>query len=107
VDSALTIFIQNQTHSKIKRFVCEAILVIGYEIPSTFRSTTQVCKLGYGGYGRDLVAFTPSLAASPFDPTASSIPGLRFHMMLLFYLASFFPSFSFQFQQHIAFFLRN
>jgi hypothetical protein len=76
--------------------------------PSTLRSTTQVCKLGYGGYCRDLVAFTPSLAASPFHPTACSIPGLRCHMMLLFYLASFFfPSFSFQFQQHIAFFLRN
>jgi hypothetical protein len=58
--------------------------------PSTLCSTTQVCKLGYGGYCRDLVAFTPSLAASPFHPTACSIPGLRCHMMLLFYLASFF-----------------
>jgi hypothetical protein len=33
VASDRTIFIQNQTHSKMKRFVCEAILVIAYEIP--------------------------------------------------------------------------
>jgi hypothetical protein len=86
----------------MKRFVCEAILVIGYEIPSTLRSTTQACKLGYGGYGRDLVAFTPSPAASPFNPTACSIPGPRCHMMLLFYLASFFSFLFFSIQQHIA-----
>jgi hypothetical protein len=76
--------------------------------PSTLRSTTQVCKLGYGGYCRDLVAFTPSLAASPFHPTACSIRGLRCHMMLLFYPASFFfLPFLFNFNKHIAFFLRN
>ncbi len=33
VASDRTIFIQNPTHSKMKRFVCEAILVIAYEIP--------------------------------------------------------------------------
>jgi hypothetical protein len=76
--------------------------------PSTLRSTTQACKLGYGGYCRDLVAFTPSLAASPFHPTACSIRGLRCHMMLLFYPASFFfLPFLFNFNKHIAFFLRN
>ncbi len=100
VASDRTIFIQNPTHSKMKRFVCEAILVIAYEIPlnSSLHNASMQARL-WRLLPRPRCLHTLASSFSlPSHGLLNSRPALS-HDAPLLSGEFFFPSFSFQFQQ--------